>query len=154
MRPSSVLHALTVRNMHRRVTVRRENRENRQAALSIGGRRKRRDTIPDYEKRSVAALLAPLGWSRLDRAGQLRAGWGDSLSHQLRAGAKDGAIAIWASSRADRIDTKTPLLKTRTSPVEVTVAGPGRVYFHLKAASGPRGCRVAPHSARRLSQFP
>ena len=51
--------------------------------------------------------------------------------------AKDGEIAIYASARADRIDSKTPVAKTRTSPVDVTAAGDGRIYFHLKPKSGP-----------------
>ena len=49
-----------------------------------------------------------------------------------------GAIAVYASSRADRIDTKDPVLKGAKSPAQVTVPVENRrVYFHLKPASGP-----------------
>ena len=70
----------------------------------------------------------------------------NSYRISFQAGSND-EIAIYASSRADRIDSRRPLLKTRSSPVEVTVPSTGRVYFHLKPRSGP--VRVV--SVRRLS---
>jgi protein-tyrosine phosphatase len=57
---------------------------------------------------------------------------------EFQAPADAGAIAIYASSRADRIDSAQPVLTTRRSPADVTVpAGASRVYFHLKPQSGP-----------------
>lgn len=70
----------------------------------------------------------------------------NSYRISFEGGPANGDIAIYASSRAERIDTRTPLVKTRKSPVEVTVPGAGRVYFHLKPPSGP--ARVV--SVRRL----
>lgn len=69
----------------------------------------------------------------------------NSYRISFQAGSND-EIAIYASSHADRIDSRSPLLKTRSSPVEVTVPSTGRVYFHLKPRSGP--VRVV--SVRRL----
>ena len=60
----------------------------------------------------------------------------NSYRISFEGGPANGDIAIYASSRADRIDTRTPLVKTRKSPVEVTVPGTGRVYFHLKPTVG------------------
>lgn len=58
-----------------------------------------------------------------------------------------GAVQVFASSRPDRIDSDKPLLTIRKTPTEVSVPGrSGRVYFHLKPASGPT--RVV--SIRRL----
>jgi protein-tyrosine phosphatase len=66
---------------------------------------------------------------------------------EFRAPAGQMPVAIYASSRADRIDRAEPVLAARSSPVDVTVAGAtGRVYFHLKPKSG--GVRVV--SIRRL----
>jgi protein-tyrosine phosphatase len=48
-----------------------------------------------------------------------------------------GPIAIFASSRADRIDTAQPLAANATSPVTVKAPSAQRVYFHLKPANGP-----------------
>lgn len=57
---------------------------------------------------------------------------------EFQAPADAGDIGIYASSRADRIDSAQPVLTTRRSPVDVTVpAGSARVYFHLKPQSGP-----------------
>lgn len=58
-----------------------------------------------------------------------------------------GAVAIFASSQADRIDSASPLTTAYRAPVEVSVGDrAGRVYFHLKPAHGPT--RVV--SVRRL----
>jgi protein-tyrosine phosphatase len=57
---------------------------------------------------------------------------------EFQAPPNAGSIAIYASTRADRIDSARPLLTTRSSTAEVTVpAGSGRIYFHLKPQSGP-----------------
>jgi protein-tyrosine phosphatase len=52
------------------------------------------------------------------------------------ASAKNEVI-IYASPRPDRIVSKTPVAKTKSSPVDITVKMSGRVYFHLKPKSGP-----------------
>jgi protein-tyrosine phosphatase len=49
-----------------------------------------------------------------------------------------GAVAVYASSSADRLDSQEPQVKNATSPVELHFGdGSRRVYFHLKPASGP-----------------
>ena len=56
-------------------------------------------------------------------------------------------MAVFGSSRPDRVDSGKPRVTIRKVPAEVSVAGvSGRVYFHLKAASG--ATRVV--SIRRL----
>jgi protein-tyrosine phosphatase len=50
---------------------------------------------------------------------------------------KNEQVAIYASSRADRIDSAKPLARATASPVQVMADQPGRVYFHLKPRSGP-----------------
>ena len=58
-----------------------------------------------------------------------------------------GAVEVFASSRPDRIDSDKPLTTIRKTPAEVPVTGrPGRIYFHLKPATG--AARVV--SIRRL----
>src|SRR6267378_5563868 len=58
-----------------------------------------------------------------------------------------GPIEVFASSRPDRIDSAKPLLTIRKAPAEVSISGhTGRIYFHLKPASG--ATRVV--SVRRL----
>jgi len=48
-----------------------------------------------------------------------------------------GSVEVFVSSRPDRIDSAKPALTIRQPPAEVSVAGrSGRVYFHLKPASG------------------
>src|SRR6266481_3625354 len=48
-----------------------------------------------------------------------------------------GPIEVFASSRPDRIDSAKPLLTIRKVPAEVSISGhTGRIYFHLKPASG------------------
>jgi protein-tyrosine phosphatase len=48
-----------------------------------------------------------------------------------------GAIEVFASGRPDRIDSAKPVATIRRAPAEVSVPGrSGRVYFHLKPASG------------------
>jgi protein-tyrosine phosphatase len=67
------------------------------------------------------------------------------LDYQASPGA--GPVQVFASSRPDRIDSDKPLLTIRQTPAEVSVPErSGRVYFHLKPASGPT--RVV--SVRRL----
>jgi protein-tyrosine phosphatase len=56
-------------------------------------------------------------------------------------------VEVFASSRPDRIDSSKATLKIRTTPAVVTVPDrPGRIYFHLKPATGP--IRIV--SVRRL----
>jgi protein-tyrosine phosphatase len=67
------------------------------------------------------------------------------LDYQATPGA--GAVQVFASSRPDRIDSEKPLLTIRQTPAQVSVQErSGRIYFHLKPASGPT--RVV--SVRRL----
>src|SRR5579872_186656 len=48
-----------------------------------------------------------------------------------------GVVELFASSQPDRIDSSSSLLTIRQPPVEVSLPGrSGRVYFHLKPASG------------------
>ncbi len=58
------------------------------------------------------------------------------LSYSAPAGS---AVSVYASSRADRIDSREPLVVARNSPVEVTphVTAP-RVYLHLKNGAETR----------------
>jgi protein-tyrosine phosphatase len=57
---------------------------------------------------------------------------------EFQAPREAGSIEVYASTRADRIDSKRPLRTVRRSPVDVTVpAAAGRVYFHLRPQSGP-----------------
>ena len=58
-----------------------------------------------------------------------------------------GPVEVFASSRPDRIDSTKPVITIRKTPAEVSIPGKtGRIYFHLKPASGPT--RVV--SIRRL----
>jgi protein-tyrosine phosphatase len=58
-----------------------------------------------------------------------------------------GPVEVFASSWPDRIDSEKPVLTIRKPPAEVSIGEQaGRVYFHLKPASGP--VRVV--SIRRL----
>jgi protein-tyrosine phosphatase len=58
-----------------------------------------------------------------------------------------GAVEVFVSSRPDRIDSDKPALMIRKTPAEVSIPGrTGRIYFHLKPASG--ATRVV--SIRRL----
>lgn len=67
------------------------------------------------------------------------------LDFQAAPGA--GPVQVFASSQPDRIDSDKPLLTIRQTPAEVSVPGStGRIYFHLKPASGTT--RVV--SVRRL----
>jgi protein-tyrosine phosphatase len=61
----------------------------------------------------------------------------DTYKISFRATPDTGPIAIFASSRADRIDSAQPVAAGATSPATVKVAAEQRVYFHLKPASGP-----------------
>jgi protein-tyrosine phosphatase len=54
-----------------------------------------------------------------------------------RASSDAGAVQVFASSYPDRLDSTKPVLTIRRTPAEIAVpARSGRVYFHLKAASG------------------
>jgi protein-tyrosine phosphatase len=67
------------------------------------------------------------------------------LDYQASPGT--GAVQVFASSRPDRIDSDKPVLTIQRTPAEVSVPGrSGRIYFHLKPASG--ATRVV--SVRRL----
>ena len=58
-----------------------------------------------------------------------------------------GPVEVFASSRPDSIDSIKPVLTIRRTPANVSIPGQmGRIYFHLKPASGPT--RVV--SIRRL----
>lgn len=71
----------------------------------------------------------------------------DTYRIEFELGARTGPISIYASASPERIEAGVPIASTRISPVTVTVPGrAGRVYFHLKPASGPT--RVV--SIRRL----
>lgn len=72
----------------------------------------------------------------------------DARSYTIEYQAGAGEITIFASTSPDRVTSNTPVTTTRTSPVRVALpaAHTGRVYFHLKPATGP--ARVA--SIRRL----
>lgn len=50
---------------------------------------------------------------------------------------KNEQVTVYASSRADRIDSSKVLAKAIASPVQVTANQAGRVYFHLKPRNGP-----------------
>ncbi len=64
-----------------------------------------------------------------------------------QASPQAGGVEVFASSRPDRIDSAKPVLTIRKTPAEVSIPGQtGRIYFHLKPASGPT--RVV--SIRRL----
>src|SRR5207302_9434642 len=64
-----------------------------------------------------------------------------------QASSEAGGVEVFASSRPDRIDSAKPVLTIRKTPAEVSIPGQtGRIYFHLKPASGPT--RVV--SIRRL----
>src|SRR6184192_3796062 len=64
-----------------------------------------------------------------------------------QASPRAGVVEVFASSRPDRIDSAKPVLTIRKTPAEVSIPGQtGRIYFHLKPASGPT--RVV--SIRRL----
>jgi len=48
-----------------------------------------------------------------------------------------GPVEVWISSRPDRIDSQKPALSIKQPPAEVHAPGnTGRIYFHLKPASG------------------
>ncbi|HEY4365130.1 MAG TPA: tyrosine-protein phosphatase [Bryobacteraceae bacterium] len=90
--------------------------------------------------RTVAALLLAIG--RLTLAAGIENAFseqtGPTTYHlEFQAPADAGSIAIYASSRADRIDSAKPLLTVRSGPADVTVPSSSvRVYFHLKLQSG------------------
>jgi protein-tyrosine phosphatase len=57
---------------------------------------------------------------------------------EFQASPGAGSVAIFASSRADQVDSQDPLVKAATSPAEVRFGdGSRRIYFHLKPAFGP-----------------
>jgi len=65
----------------------------------------------------------------------------------FRASLDAGPIEVFASSRPDRIDSPTPVQTIRATPANISLPNrSGRVYFHLKSASG--ATRVV--SIRRL----
>jgi protein-tyrosine phosphatase len=78
---------------------------------------------------SAASTITGASCEQLDAASY-------RIEYQAQPGA--GAIRIYASARPDRIDSDTPLVTTRSNPVDVSVAlRDRRVYFHLKPESGP-----------------
>jgi protein-tyrosine phosphatase len=55
----------------------------------------------------------------------------------FQASPDTGPVQVLVSSSPDRIDSDKPVFTIRKTPAEVAVAGrSGRVYFHLKPASG------------------
>ena len=65
----------------------------------------------------------------------------------FRSSPDTGAVEVFASSRPDRIDSTKPVAIIRNTPANVSAPGfAGRIYFHLKPASGT--ARVV--SVRRL----
>src|SRR6202171_3793994 len=65
----------------------------------------------------------------------------------FQASSSQGPVQVFTSARPDLIDPTVPLLTIRKAPAEVRAPqSSGRVYFHLKPASGPT--RVV--SIRRL----
>jgi protein-tyrosine phosphatase len=65
----------------------------------------------------------------------------------FQASPEAGPVEVFASSRPDRIDSAKLLVAVRKTPAEVSIPGQtGRIYFHLKPASG--ATRVV--SIRRL----
>src|SRR5579863_1358465 len=57
------------------------------------------------------------------------------IDYQSSSGASP--VQVFASSRPDRIDYEKPLVTIQRTPAEVSVPGSsGRIYFHLKPASG------------------
>ncbi len=76
-----------------------------------------------------------------------------------------GPVEVFASSRPDQIDSEKQLLTIHKTPADVNVTGrSGRVYFHLKPASGttrvvsirrlPLGGREKLSRPRRLPHLP
>jgi protein-tyrosine phosphatase len=54
-----------------------------------------------------------------------------------RASPDAGPVEVFASSRPDLIDSPKALLAIRKTPADISLPGrPGRIYFHLKPASG------------------
>jgi protein-tyrosine phosphatase len=71
----------------------------------------------------------------------------DRYRLDYQATSDTGAVEVFASSRPDLIDSPQSVLTIRQPPAEISLPGhAGRVYFHLKPASGP--VRVV--SVRRL----
>jgi protein-tyrosine phosphatase len=61
----------------------------------------------------------------------------DTYRIDFRASPDAGPIEVFASSRPDRIDSPKPVQTIRTTPVNISLPNrSGRVYFHLKSASG------------------
>jgi protein-tyrosine phosphatase len=55
----------------------------------------------------------------------------------FRASPDMGPLEVFASARADRIDSTAPLQTIRTTPATISIPKrSGRVYFHLKSAAG------------------
>jgi hypothetical protein len=55
-----------------------------------------------------------------------------------RVSAAAGPVEVFSSSYPDRLDSAKPMFTIRRTPVEIAVPEvSGRVYFHLRPASGP-----------------
>ena len=88
-----------------------------------------------------AALAASLENPMCERIGP------DRYRIDYQATPDAGPVEVFASSRPDRIDSSQAVLTIRQPPADINVPGrAGRVYFHLRPASGP--ARVV--SVRRL----
>ena len=99
---------------------------------------------------SVAAALTPhvrsLGVAGIENPTCEPAG-PDAYHLNYDASPDAGVVQVYASSRPDRIDSAKLVLTIQRPPADVTVPNAtGRVYFHLRPASGPT--RVV--SIRRL----
>ncbi len=81
---------------------------------------------------ALTASLAPAG---VENAVSEQTG---PSSYRLSYEASEGGpVTVYASSSADRIDTRQPVAVIQKSPAEVSVPGRmGRVYFHLKPENG------------------
>src|SRR5882762_781573 len=93
--------------------------------------------LPDFGSVAAAGIENPI--CELIRPGVYQL--------DFQASPDAGPVEVFASSRPDLIDSAKPLLTIQKTPAEVSISGhPGRIYFHLKPASG--ATRVV--SIRRL----
>jgi protein-tyrosine phosphatase len=106
---------------------------------------------------SLAALLAITGiWRYVQASVVATGGVENPTCEQIGPGtyridfeptANSGPVEVFASSRADSIDSAKPVSILRKAPGDISVPErTGRIYFHLRAATGPT--RVV--SVRRL----
>lgn len=101
-----------------------------------------------YHRYVLCVLIAAIAASQL--ASQVRSGSSGGVANavctetgpgtyriEFEALPGAGPVAIFASSRADKVDSQDALVKAATSPAEVRFGdGSRRVYFHLRPATG------------------